>query len=190
MHVFLRVVRVLVPVALIAVAVAAVVSVLSARPDLSNARSRVDGAWSQLAPRLDTRYQLLADASTKLSAVQGPVHSVAGGVNTAVVRWRQDRQSHAPVADQVRAANDLEATGRQLVATASASPRVKGDAPAQAALDAYLSDKALSARSWRACSATATSRRSTRPASDRFCTSAVRRRNRRNGRCLTPSLPC
>jgi hypothetical protein len=145
MHVFLRVVRVLVPVALIAVAVAAVVSVLSARPDLSNARSRVDGAWSQLAPRLDTRYQLLADASTKLSAVQGPVHSVAGGVNTAVVRWRQDRQSHAPVAEQVRAANDLEATGRQLVATASASPRVKGDAPAQAALDAYLSDKALSA---------------------------------------------
>jgi len=145
MHVFLRILRVLVPVALLAVAVAAVVSVLSARPDLSNARSRVDGAWSQLAPRLDTRYQLLAAASTKLASVQGPVHSVAGEVNTALAHWRHDRQSHTPVAEQVQAANDLEATGRQLVATASASPRVKSDAPAQAALYAFLSDKALSA---------------------------------------------
>jgi hypothetical protein len=136
---------VLVPVALVAVAVALLVSVLSARPDLSNARSRVDGAWSQLAPRLDTRYQLLADASTKLASVPGPVHSVAGDVNTAVARWRHDRQSHASVAEQVHAANDLEATGRQLAATAGASPRVKGNAPAQTALYAYLSDKALSA---------------------------------------------
>ena len=96
---------------------------------------------------LDTRYQLLANASTALAGLQGPVHIVADDVNAAAARWRHDRQSRAPVADQVGAANDLEAAGRQLVATASASPRVQANAPAQAALAAYLGDKALTGAS-------------------------------------------
>ena len=67
MHV-LRVVRVLLLVLIVAVIVGAASSVLSARPDLQNAKRNVDTSWSALSGPLDQRYLLLADAEPEAAA--------------------------------------------------------------------------------------------------------------------------
>ena len=67
MHV-LRVVRVLLPVLIVAAVVAAGSSVLSARPDLQKAKRNVDTSWSSLSGQLDHRYVLLAAVDDKLAA--------------------------------------------------------------------------------------------------------------------------
>ena len=138
MHV-LRVVRVLLPVLIVAALVFAGSSVLSARPDLQNAKSHVDDSWSSLAVKLDGRYKLLAVANDQLRPIPGPIHSLVGDTDTALARWR-DARIHSGVAGQVNAANDLEALSRRVVATAAASPRVSQNASALAAIAAFLSD--------------------------------------------------
>ncbi len=138
MHV-LRIGRVLLPVLIVAAVVAAGSSVLSARPDLDKAKHNVDTSWSSLAGQLNHRYVLLAAVDSTLRPVVGPIRSLVGDVDAALVRWHDARQ-HTDVAAQVAAANDVEAFARGLVATEAASPRVRGNAAALAALGQFLSD--------------------------------------------------
>jgi hypothetical protein len=140
MHV-LRVGRVLLPVLIVAAVVAAGSSVLSARPDLDKAKHNVDTSWSSLSGQLNHRYVLLAAVDDTLRPVVGPIRSLVGDVDAALVRWRDARQ-HTDVAAQVAAANDVEAFARRLVATEAASPRVRGNAAVLAALGQFLSDPA------------------------------------------------
>jgi hypothetical protein len=136
-------VRVLLPVVLIALVVAAVSSVVSARPDLRQAQRKVDASWNTLAPQLDQRYTTRLDNAATLTAkVAGPVKTVAADVTAGIGRWKTVYQ-HGSVNAQVNAANDLEALGRRLVATASASPRVAADPAAKQALAAYVADPTL-----------------------------------------------
>ena len=138
MHV-LRVVRVLLAVLVVAVVVAAGSSVLSARPDLQKAKRNVDDSWSTLSGRLNHRYVLLAALDDKIRPIPGPIHALVGDVDGALARWR-DVRTHSSVANQVDAANDLEALARRLVATATASPRVKSNANVLPALGVFLAD--------------------------------------------------
>jgi hypothetical protein len=138
MHV-LRVVRVLLAVLVVAAVVAAGSSVLSARPDLQKAKHNVDTSWSTLSGRLDHRYVLLANVDDKIRPIPGPIHALVSDVDGALARWR-DVRTHSSVARQVDAANDLEALARRLLATASASPRVKNNTAVLPALGAFLAD--------------------------------------------------
>ena len=83
MHV-LRVVRVLLLVLVAAVVVGAASSVLSARPDLQNAKRNVDTSWSALSGPLNERYLLLADANEKLQPIPGPIRGLVGDVGAAL----------------------------------------------------------------------------------------------------------
>ena len=133
MHV-LRVVRVLLPVLIVAAVVGAGSSVLSARPDLQNAKRNVDTSWSSLSGQLDQRYVLLADANDKLQPIPGPDP-----------RARRRRRHRArPLARRPRSTaaspprstprTIVEALARRLVATAAASPRVQSNPAALTAL--------------------------------------------------------
>jgi hypothetical protein len=140
MHV-LRVVRVLLAVLIVAAIVGAGSSVLSARPDLEKAKRNVDTSWSALAPRLDTRYELLKNVDDGLRPIPGPVHALVGDADAALAHWR-DVRAHSDVAAQVAAANAVEAVARRMVATASVSPRVSANAAALTVLSPFLKDAA------------------------------------------------
>jgi hypothetical protein len=132
MHV-LRVVRVLLLLLIVAAVVGAASSVLSARPDLQNAKHNVDRSWTSVAGQLDHRYLLLATVDDNLRPVPGPVHTLVGDLDSALAHWR-DTRAHSGVATQVAAANDVEALARRLVTTETASPRVKDNAKILTAL--------------------------------------------------------
>jgi hypothetical protein len=136
MHV-LRVVRVLLVVLIVAAVVGAGSSVLSARPDLDNAKRNVNTAWNAVAPQLDARYLQLAAVAQHLSAVAGPVHTIADDADAALAHWRDARQ-HGTVAAQVAAANEVEAMARRLLVTQAASPRVRGNATLHNDVDKFL----------------------------------------------------
>ncbi len=136
MHV-LRVVRVLLPVLIVAAVVAAGSSVLSARPDLQKAKGNVDSSWSTLAGQLDHRYVLLAAVNDQLRPIPGPMHTLVVRQDAALAHWR-DARAHGSVAAQVRAANDVEALGRRVVTTGAASPRVQGNNGFVTAVDKFL----------------------------------------------------
>ena len=134
---FLRLLRIFVPLLIIAAIVAGAAVVLSSRSDLQSARRDVGNAWKPLRAALDTRYGTLATADNAVSSTPGPLHQLVEQVDHADANWRTLESSGGSVASQVQAANELEALGRQLVLTAHATPRLVGDTTALAAVDAY-----------------------------------------------------
>jgi hypothetical protein len=118
-----RVLRVLIPVFVVAVLVAGVVAVLAARPDIESAKDDVDTQWALLVPQLTVRYEALAQADEPLKAIPGSIRTVATDVDTALERWRQVEDGGA-IDAQVRAANNVEVAGRRLLAVVALSPRV------------------------------------------------------------------
>ncbi len=142
MRVLVHTIRVLLPVLILVAIVGAVASVLSARPDLQKAKRQVDDAWTALIPHLDSHYGALALADGQLRNIQGPVHQLVTEADDAIAHWSNVRR-HVAVSEQVRAANSVEAIGRRLVATATVSPRVNGNA--KQALAAYAADNSITA---------------------------------------------
>ncbi len=140
----LRAVRVLVPLAIILAIVAAVTSVLSARPDLQHARKGVAAAWTPLGKQLEGRYLKLTAADREVEPLSGPVHDLAVQVNRALADW-QAAHTRGDLTAQVRAANTLESLARRLVTTAQQSPRVEQNADAKAAVDAFAADASVGA---------------------------------------------
>jgi hypothetical protein len=134
-----RVLRVLIPVFVVAVLVAGGVAVLVARPDIESAKDDVDTQWAVLVPTLTANYRLLATAEDRLRAIPGSVSTVATDVDTALQRWRQVENTGA-IDSQVRAANDVEAASRRLLVVVTDSPRVKADREATDALAVYLTN--------------------------------------------------
>ena len=144
MRVFFRVLRVLVPLVVVIALVAAAVSLFTARPDLENAKRTLERAWTPVAQRLGDHYELLTAADGKLHGLAGPVRELADDVRPAILRWQGAVQSR-DVDAQVNAANELEALGHRLVATARNSKRARADAAATAAVEAYATDPAYAA---------------------------------------------
>lgn len=138
MHV-LRVVRVLLPVLIVAAVVGAAVSVLSARPDIQKSKRNVDASWTSVSGQLDHRYELLTTVNDELRPIPGPVHTIVGNVDTALARWHSVR-NRSSIATQVAAANDVEGLARRLVATEAASVRVKGNTKILTSVVAFLAD--------------------------------------------------
>jgi len=130
-----RVLRVLLPVFVVAVLLAGVVAVLAARPDIESAKDDVEAQWAVLVPKLTTRYEALAQADEPFKAIPGSVRTVATDVDTALQRWRQ-LEDGAAIDTQVRAANDVEVASRRLLAVVALSPRVDG--PARQTLATYF----------------------------------------------------
>ena len=138
MHV-LRVVRVLLPVLIVAAVVGAGVSVLSARPDIQKSKSNVDASWTSVSGQLDHRYELLTTVDQNLQPIPGPLHTLVGSVDAALAHWRSLRP-RGSIATQVAAANDVEGLARRLIVTEAASPRVKGNVKVLTAVAAFLAD--------------------------------------------------
>ena len=135
MH-FLRLLRIFIPVLVIAAIVAGVIVVLTSRTELQSARRQVNEAWQPLRTELDTRYKVLAAADKALKLIPGPLHRIVLQVESATTDWN-DLQTHGgSVASQVTAANKIEALGRRLVQAARAAPRLAGR-PELATINSY-----------------------------------------------------
>jgi hypothetical protein len=132
-----RVLRVLIPVLIVAVLVAGVVAVFVARPDIESAKDDVDAQWAKLAPALTVRYDALAQADEPLKAIPGSIRTVANDVDTALQRWRQVEDGGA-IDAQVRAANSVEAASRRMLVVVTDSPRVKGNNAVQQPLLVFI----------------------------------------------------
>lgn len=133
----MRVVRRLLPLALLLVAVVAIAFVLTSRPRLEDARDEVEQRWDALVEPLDARYGLLGGVTAAIGGAPGPSATLAGEVNAALEQWNALRADDAGVAEGVDAANRLEALGRRLDATVRASARLSAVPEVLAALDAF-----------------------------------------------------
>ena len=136
MH-FLRLLRIFIPLLLVAAIVAAVVVVLTSRSELQDARRRVDSSWTPLRSALDARYAILAAADNAVRKTPGLIHQLVTRIDRVNGQWRALETNDAGVASQVSTANDLEALGRRLVRAARATPRILADPTALASVNAY-----------------------------------------------------
>ena len=135
---FLRLLRIFIPVLLIAAIVAGVIVVLTSRTELQSARRQVNEAWQPLGTELDARYKVLAEADGALKSIPGPLRPIVTQVETATKDWQALRRNDASIASQVTTTNKLEALGRRLVQAARAAPRLEGK-PELATINSYAS---------------------------------------------------
>jgi hypothetical protein len=133
----LRWLRIFVPLLLVAVLVAGTVLVLTSRSELRDSRSQVDREWDALDRDLDARYDALHRAKEKVKDTPGPLAQIVKDVTSAYAHWTDLERHPRDVADEVAAANQLEAAGRRLVVAANAAPRLEGDEDALAAVDHF-----------------------------------------------------
>jgi hypothetical protein len=128
----MRAVRFLIPLLVVALLVVVGVSVLTARPDLQDAQHAVDATWAPLAADLNGRYFQLIGADQQLHSLTGPSRALVSDLDAALNDWTV-LQKHGSVAQQVAAANALEAIAQRI----AAAPRLQSDARAHAALTAF-----------------------------------------------------
>ena len=136
MHV-LRLLRIFMPLLLVAAIVAGVVVVVTSRSDLQRSRKQVDATWVPLRNDLDARYLALAGATEAVRSIPGPLHQLVTQVSAAYSDWKALERHGAGVASEVGAANDLESLGRRLVVAARAAPRLVGNTPALGMIGVY-----------------------------------------------------
>jgi hypothetical protein len=135
MH-FLRLLRIFIPLLLVAAIVAGVVVVLTSRNELQSSRRDVEDTWKPLRSGLDERYGELAVANSSVKSVPGPLHAISTKVSSAEADWHRVEQSGS-VSSQVNAANSLESLGRRLVIASRAAPRLVGQTAALSAIATY-----------------------------------------------------
>jgi hypothetical protein len=137
MHV-LRLLRIFIPLLILAAIVAGSVLVVSSRADLQRSRKQVDDTWLPLRGALATRYGALSAADTSVQSVPGPLHQLATQVSVAYNHWHDlVVHSGSSVTSEVNAANDLESLGRRLVIAARAAPRLTGNPAALVKVNAF-----------------------------------------------------
>ena len=133
----LRWLRIFVPLLLVAVLVAGTVLVLTSRSDLQKSRDRVDASWQGLQPSLNSRYAALHKANDAVKDIPGPLNEIVKEVAADYRHWG-DLEAHPQgVADEVAAANALEAAGRRLVVAAHKAPRLAGNEAVLGQVDAF-----------------------------------------------------
>jgi hypothetical protein len=133
----LRWLRIFVPLLLVAVLVAGTVLVLTSRSDLQKSRQRVADAWEQLQPALNSRYGALHAANDAVKGTPGPLNNIVREVASDYSHWRDLEAHPQSVADDVEAANALEAAGRRLVVAAHKAPRLDGNEEVLGQVDAF-----------------------------------------------------
>jgi hypothetical protein len=120
----------------ILVVVAAVVAVVTVRPSLSDARDRVDRAWTPLQAPLDVRYQALAGVQGALVTGGQANRTVTQDLTAELHQWQEVAHANDP-AVQVPIANDLEGLAERVKVNLVASPRLQSLQPLQTALNAF-----------------------------------------------------
>ena len=135
MH-FLRLLRIFIPLLLVAAIIAGIVVVVTSRSQLQSSRRQVEDTWRPLRTGLDERYGALAIANSSVKAVPGPLHAISTKVSSAEADWQRVEQNGS-VRSQVNAANSLESLGRRLVIAARAAPRLVGQTAALNAIAIY-----------------------------------------------------
>ena len=108
MHV-LRLLRIFIPLLLVAAIVAAVVVVLTSRNELQSSRRAVEDTWTPLRTGLDQRYAKLAVANNAVDTIPGPLHvdldeSDVGVPGMAACRAGQERRPAGDRGQQPRVA--------------------------------------------------------------------------------------
>ena len=136
MHV-LRLLRIFIPLLLVAAIVAGTVLVLTSRSELQQSRKDVDVAWSPLRSQLDDRYRTLTAANRVVRDVPGPLHQIVTQVAAAYAGWHTLEANNGSVTAEVSAANTLESLGRRLVQAAGSARRLADNAAARATIAAY-----------------------------------------------------
>ena len=136
MHV-LRLLRTFIPLLIVAAIVAGTVLVLTSRAELKRSHRQVESTWTKLHTQLDERYTKLAAANSAVKQVPGPLHEVVTDVTTAYTIWTDLEVNNGSITAEVNAANRLESLGRRLVQAARNAPRLKGNASALAAVEAF-----------------------------------------------------
>ena len=121
-----RLLRIFIPLLVIAAVVAGVIVVLTSRSELQSARRQVNATWPPLRTELDTRYKVLEVADAAVKDVPGPLERIVVQVESAVDDWQNLLKNGGSVGSQVAAANKVEALGRRLVQAARAAPRLRG----------------------------------------------------------------
>jgi hypothetical protein len=137
MHV-LRLLRIFIPLLLVAAIVAGIVVVMTSRNELKQSHDQVESTWIPLRTALDQRYNTLDAARTAVQSVPGPVKEVAAEVATAYDNWHKHSGS---VSSQVANANNLESLGRRLVVVSRAAQRLQGQTAALNAVNTFAALK-------------------------------------------------
>jgi hypothetical protein len=140
MH-LLRLLRIFIPLLLLAAIVAGVVVVVTSRSDLQRSRKDVDTAWTPLRNGLDGRYSALVAANDAVRPIPGPLHQIVAQVAAAYGDWQNQERHGAGVSSEVVAANELESLGRRLVVAARAAPRLVGNTAALGLVSLYAAMK-------------------------------------------------
>jgi len=126
---FRRLLRIFIPLLVIAAVVAGVIIVLTSRSELQSSRRQVNESWAQLSGQLDARYEDLKAATDAVRSVPGPLKRIVEQTDSAYSNWRDLQANGGSVATQVTTANTLEALGRRLVRAANAAPRLRDKPP-------------------------------------------------------------
>jgi hypothetical protein len=135
---FRRLLRIFIPLLVIAAIVAGVIIVLTSRSELQSSRRQVDDAWTQLQTQVDARFDQLKASNDAVRDIPGPLKKIVAQVDSAYANWRELQASDAGIAAQVKNANTLEALGRRLVVAANAAPRLR-DKPALEKVNEFAS---------------------------------------------------
>ena len=116
--------------------VAAVIAVVTVRPSLSDARDRVDRAFTPLQAPLDARYQALTRVEVALDTGGAATRTVTHDLTAALHQWQQVAHADDPAA-QVPVANQLEGLAQRVKANLLASPRLQAIPSLPGALGAF-----------------------------------------------------
>lgn len=113
----LRRVRRLALLVIVALIAGLAVLVLTMRPRLDDRRRAVERAWQQLSPELETRISALASLDQSVRAAAPVVLDPSSAVRDSLQRWATARRGNLDA--RIRAVNDLEGSGRRLLALVS-----------------------------------------------------------------------
>jgi hypothetical protein len=129
---------VLIVVALCAAGVIA--ALLFVRPDLSDARDRVDATWTPLRAPLATRYEKLDGVARALRDAGAAERDVTVALQRTLTRWHDlalRGPANTDVGVEARTADDLEALARRVRANIAGSAKLTASQPIADALAAF-----------------------------------------------------
>lgn len=132
--------RLLATLLLLLVVGAAAGLVLTSKPDLDDARDRVDRRWLTVRESLATRYDRLAEVADFLVAAGGAQRSVTADLRATLARWQPlaaKPRAQANAEAEAETANSLEALAARVDANFAGSGRLQASQPLQDALSAF-----------------------------------------------------
>jgi hypothetical protein len=106
------------------------------QPKLDRRRESIDTRWEKLRPALQARYAKLGDALARFTDAGAGDRSVAEDLHGALDAWGRAVERADP-AEEVAAANRLEAEGTRLRTNVLDSPRLNGVTDLVGALAAF-----------------------------------------------------